>query len=146
MNRVNYDWAVLRVVPRVHLGMFVNVGVILHARTVGFLEMRAMTDPSELLARIPSMDPELLSRYLESAMATCRGVSPPSGGHRAVALAPPSERFHWLTAPRSDVLQASPVHGGTSIDLQGTLDRLYAEQVSIPKDSPVTQPLAHRRI
>jgi hypothetical protein len=113
--------------------MFVNVGVIIHARTVGFLEMRAMTDPAELAIRVPHLDPDLLHRYLSSATAICRGESPPRAGHAAVALAPPSERFHWLTAPRSDVLQASPIHGGSTHDLPWTLERLYVEQVVGPR-------------
>jgi hypothetical protein len=129
MRAVAYDWAVLRAVPRVHVGMFVNVAVILHARTAGFLELRALTDPAELARRVPSVDPDLLLRYLQSVGALCRGETVPQAGHAAVALAPPSERFHWLTAPRSDVLQTSPVHGGSTEDLPATLDRLYAEQV-----------------
>jgi hypothetical protein len=132
MNPVDYDWAVLRVIPRVHLGASMNVAVIVHARTEGFLDMCAMTEVSALGTRLPGVDAELLSRYLHSAMAICRGEVAPGASHAAIALAPPSERFHWLTAPRSDILQASPVHGGLTQDLTDTLQRLYKEQVLTP--------------
>ncbi|MDB4913492.1 MAG: hypothetical protein JWM95_1136 [Gemmatimonadetes bacterium] len=123
--RVDYDFAVLRVVPRVHLGAFVNVGVVLHARTAEFLALRAVTDVGALAALVPGVDPDLLSRYLTSCSAICAGDE--TGG--AVALAPPSERFHWLTAPRSDVLQSSPVHEGVCTDPVQELDMLFRTYV-----------------
>ena len=124
---VDYDFAVLRVVPRVHLGAFVNVGVVLHARTAEHLALRVLTDETALRARLPGMDVELLARYLHSSEAICAGD--PSAG--PVALAPPSERFHWLTAPRSDVIQSSPVHEGVCTDLGVELDRLYLAYVQL---------------
>jgi hypothetical protein len=139
---VDYDWAVLRAVPRVHLGASVNVGVVLHARTVGFLALRALTDPQVLASRVPGVDPHLLARYLEASVALARGEPTERCGPSSVALAPTSERFHWLTAPRSDVLQASPVHGGLTRDPQMTLERLFLEQVGgDPEPSGGTAPL-----
>jgi hypothetical protein len=126
---VDYDWAVLRAIPRVHVGTGVNVAVLVHARTTGFLGMRAILDPELLAAQVPGVDPYLLARYLKAAQGICEGTMAPDAGHRAVTLAPPSERFHWLTAPRSDVLQPSAVHGGTSTDLERTLETLFHEQV-----------------
>ncbi len=123
---VDYDFAVLRVVPRVHTGAFVNVGIVLHARTAEFLGFRAVTDAGELARMAPGVDPELLARYLRSCAAICAGDA--SAG--PVALAPPSERFHWLTAPRSDVIQSSPVHEGVSAEPKAALDELYALYVS----------------
>ena len=123
---VDYDFAVLRVVPRVHLGAFVNVGVVLHARTAEFLSLRVLTDPAALRARLPGMDAELLARYLRSYEAICAGDV--TAG--PVALAPPSERFHWLTAPRSDVLQSSPVHEGVCADPGVELEELYGAYVN----------------
>jgi hypothetical protein len=123
--QVDYDFAVLRVVPRVHLGAFVNVGVVLHARTAEFLALRVLTDTAELHARLPGMDAELLSRYLRSYEAISAGDA--TAG--PVALAPPSERFHWLTAPRSDVLQSSPVHEGVCDDPTEELEELFAMYV-----------------
>jgi hypothetical protein len=124
-QQVDYDFAVLRVVPRVHLGAFVNVGVVLHARTEEHLALRVLTDVTALRARLPGMDVELLARYLHSSEAICAG----DAAAGPVALAPPSERFHWLTAPRSDVIQSSPVHEGVCSDLTQELDRLYSAYV-----------------
>jgi hypothetical protein len=122
---IAYDFAVLRAVPHVHLGAFVPVGVVLHARTAGYLGMRTLTGADELRARVPDVDHELLARYLASGCAVAAGDS--AAG--PVALAPPSERFHWLTAPRSDVLQSSPVHAGLTDDPARALDELFAAYV-----------------
>lgn len=123
--RVDYDFALLRVVPRVHTGAFANVGVVLHARTAEFLSLRTVTDRSALARLAPGVDPELLSRYLDSCAAICAGDERAG----AVALAPPSERFHWLTAPRSDVLQCSPVHEGVCADPSVEIDALFRAYV-----------------
>ena len=118
---VAYDFAVLRAVPHVYLGAFVPVGVVVHARTEEFLGMRALTDPDALRARVPDVDAELLARYLRACEAVCAGE--PAAG--PVALDPPSERFHWLTAPRSDVLQSSPVHEGLCETPAKALEELF---------------------
>ena len=123
--RVDYDFAVLRVVPRVHLGAFINVGVVVHARTAEFLALRAVTDEQVLAAHVHGIDADLLARYLRSCERICAGDV--SAG--PMALAPPSERFHWLTAPRSDVLQSSPVHEGICDDPRRALEALFAEYV-----------------
>jgi len=122
---IPYDFAVLRVVPHVHLGTFVPVGVVLHARTAEFLGMRVVDDVEALCACAPDCDAELLARYLKAMQAICEG----DAAAGPVALAPPSERFHWLTAPRSDVLQCSPVHGGLCRDPGEELERLFAAHV-----------------
>jgi hypothetical protein len=122
---VSYNFAVLRVVPHVHVGAFVPVGVVIHARTTEFLSARLITDPSELSKRVNVADMELLSRYLESCMSICAGDAKAG----PIALAPPSERFHWITAPRSDVIQSGPVHEGLCDDPMNELDRLFDELV-----------------
>ena len=118
-----YHFVVLRAVPHVHLGAFVNVGVVLHARTAEFLGMRAVTDAAALRSLMPDVDADLLARYLACFDRICRGDADAG----PIALAPPSERFHWLSAPRSDVLQASPVHMGLSANPAGTLDEIFDE-------------------
>ena len=123
--RIDYDFAVLRVVPRVHLGAFVNVGVVVHARTAEFLALRVLGDEQALSERVTGVDTDLLARYLRSCVAICAGDA--SAG--PIALAPTSERFHWLTAPRSDVLQSSPVHEGVCEDPKQALDELFEEYV-----------------
>lgn len=127
-ERIAYDFAILRVVPRVHLGAFSNVGVVVHARTREFLAMRTVTEASLLAVLAPGLDTALLTRYLQSWTSICAG-DPRAG---PVALAPPSERFHWLTAPRSDVLQSSPVHEGISDDPARALDELFASYITRP--------------
>jgi hypothetical protein len=126
---VDYDFAVLRVVPRVHLGAFVNVGVVVHARTAEFLALRAVTDERVLATHVSGVDANLLARYLRSCEAICAG----DVAAGPMALAPPSERFHWLTAPRSDVLQSSPVHEGICDDPRRALDALFEEYVPIDR-------------
>jgi hypothetical protein len=115
-----YAFAVMRAVPHVYLGNFCNVGVIVHAPTADFLGMRIVSDVGELRRRAPDTDAELLARYLEASHAICTGNA--SAG--PLALGAPSERFHWITAPRSDVLQTSPVHEGLG-DPSRALDELF---------------------
>lgn len=129
---VGYSFGVLRVVPHPHVGAFVNVGVILHSPAADFLGLRVLHDPALLRGLVPEVDHELLLRYLASCDAVCRGDE--SGG--PIALLAPSERFHWLTAPRSDVLQCSPVHTGITRDPPAELERLFQAYVG------ATQPLA----
>lgn len=123
---VAYDFAVLRAVPHPHVGTFVPVGVVVHARTREYLRLRALSDAAELARRVPDVDAELLARYLRACEAICAG----DPGAGPVALAPPSERFHWITAPRSDVLQCGPVHEGISSDPARALEELYAAYVT----------------
>ena len=120
-----YDFAVVRAVPHVHLGDFVPVGVIVHARSREYLAVRAVTDPSALRTMVPGVDAERLARYLRSFAAIAAGD--PSAG--PIALVPTSERFHWLTAPRSDVLQTSPIHEGLGDDPGRITEELFLAYV-----------------
>jgi hypothetical protein len=122
---IAYSFAVLCVVPHPHLGTALPVGVMLHARTADFLGILVLTDPAELALRAPGVDVELLARYLRDIRAIAEGDADAG----PVALAPPSERFHWLTAPRSDVIQSGPVHGGLCHDPHDALERLFASHV-----------------
>ena len=115
-----YAFAVLRAVPHVHLGAFCNVGVVVHAPSAEFLGMRVLTDVAELQRRVPDTDAKLLARYLSASHAICCGDE--AAG--PLALAALSERFHWITAPRSDVLQSSPIHEGVG-DAARALDELF---------------------
>jgi hypothetical protein len=122
---IPYNFAILRVVPHVYTGAFAPVGVIVHARTAEFLGMRVITDADELTDRAGEMDVDLLVRYLQSYEAICRGDE--SAG--PIALAPPSERFHWLTSPRSDVIQCGPVHEGLADDPAAALHALFSDMI-----------------
>jgi hypothetical protein len=118
---VPYHFAYLRVVPHPYTGAFVDVGVVLHARTAEYLGLRVTTDEATLRRLAPDVDVELLARYLRCYERIAAG-DPEAG---PVALLPPSERFHWLTAPRSDVLQASPVHVGLTANPAAALEALF---------------------
>jgi hypothetical protein len=126
MKWIAYNFAILRAVPHVHTGEFVPIGIVLHARTEEFIALRALTDPDTLRERVGDIDAELLARYIQSAQAICAGA--PDAG--PVALAPTSERFHWITAPRSDVVQCSAVHEGITHSPEQALAELFERYVS----------------
>jgi hypothetical protein len=118
----------VRVVPRVERGECINVGVVLFAPTQRFLDARVELDVARLKALAPDVDVELIERHLRTFEAICAGR--PQGG--PVAALPPSDRFHWLTAPRSTVIQTSPVHVGRTGAPEATLDELVRELVHSP--------------
>ncbi len=122
---IDYDYATIRVVPRVHCCAFVNAGVVLHARTARFLGVRLYLDRTRLAAFDDTLDLDLLERFFEAYRRICDGTDD-SG---PIGRMPLSERFHWLTAPRSTVIQPSPVHGGRTRDPARTLDALFAQYV-----------------
>ncbi|MDT8340007.1 MAG: DUF3037 domain-containing protein [Longimicrobiales bacterium] len=122
---IPYDFAVLRLVPHPHLERWIPVGVVLHARTAEFLDARVLDEPEALARLAPEVETDVLVRYLRNWRAIARGREDAG----PVALHPPSERFHWLTCPRSDVLQSSPVRRGVTADPAEALDRLWAEHV-----------------
>jgi hypothetical protein len=122
---IPYNFAVLHVVPHVHIGSAIPVGVILHAPTEQFVGLRVLIERAALAARAPRVDVELLLRYL----ATFKAASNADVAGGSLSLGSPSERFHWLTAPRSDVIQAGPVHEGVCVDVNAELDALFLELV-----------------
>jgi hypothetical protein len=122
---IDYDYALVRVVPHVHLGLFYNIGVVLHARTAGFLDAHLHLHRDRLARRCPTLDMDLLDRFLSAYQRICEGDTDAA----PIALLPPSERFHWLTTPRSAVLQSSDVHAGRTRDPAATLEQLFSEYV-----------------
>ena len=122
---IDYDYAVVRVVPLVHLCTFQNVGVVMHARTAGFIDTRLYLNRNHLTTLCPTLDMVLVERYLDAYQRICHG-DPDAA---PLALLPPSERFQWLTLPRSAVLQTSPVHGGRTRDCEETLEQLFKAHV-----------------
>jgi hypothetical protein len=121
-----FDYAIVRVVPRVEREEFVNAGVILHARTAGFLGCELALDVARVRALAPDVDIATVQQHLEAFRAVCDGG--PGGG--PIARLPPAERFHWLVAPRSTVIQTSPVHGGVCDDPAAALRDLFARRVA----------------
>lgn len=120
-----YDYAVVRVVPRVEREEFVNVGIVLSCPAFRFLEARIELDAARLLALDPGVDLELVRRHLASFPAICAG-KPDSG---PIGQLPQRARFHWLTARRSSIIQTSPVHTGRCSDPSATIERLMSRMV-----------------
>jgi hypothetical protein len=125
----SYSYAVIRLVPRVERGECLNVGVILFARELGYLAARVAFDAARLRALAPAhgLDLPRLERQLASIPALCAGD--PAAG--PLATLPPSERFHWLTAPRSTVIQTTPVHVGRTAEPARTLGELLGVYVGV---------------
>jgi Protein of unknown function (DUF3037) len=118
---IDYDYAIVRLVPYVHLESFLNIGIVIHSRTANYLAARFVDDMSRVAAFAPAIDIRILQRYLEAYCRVCKG-----GPDAApIGLLPASERFHWLTAPRSAVMQTSPVHPGRCRELDGELERVF---------------------
>lgn len=124
-----YDYAVIRVVPRVEREEFVNVGVILSCPARGFLDARIQLDPERLHALDPSLDVPTIERHLASFPLICRGGTDAG----AIGALPPRQRFHWLVAPRSAQIQTSQVHSGLSEDPARTLEHLMQTMVGKPR-------------
>lgn len=120
-----FDYAVIRVVPRVERGEFVNAGVIVFSRTARFLDCRLGLDASRLHAIDAAIDAEIVQNYLDTIPKIC------AGGAEAgpIGMLSQSERFHWLVAPRSTIIQTSPVHSGVHADLAAALEQLFAKLV-----------------
>lgn len=123
-----YDYAVIRVVPRVEREEFVNAGVIVSCPARKFLEARIELDLVRVLALDPAADIESIKAHLASIPVVCRGG--PAAG--AIGQLTPRERFRWLTAPRSTVIQFSAAHTGRCEDPDALLERLLKTLVRPP--------------
>jgi len=123
-----YDYALIRVVPRVDREEFVNAGVILSCPTRDFLDARVHVDRARLVALDPQLDIEMVAKHLDTIPVMCRG------GVEAGSLGSLTQRqrFHWLVAPRSAIIQTSAVHSGVTMDPQAELDRLMQCMVLLP--------------
>ncbi|MEO8924856.1 MAG: DUF3037 domain-containing protein [Caldimonas sp.] len=122
---LTYDYAIVRVVPRVERGEVVNVGVIVSCDANDALEARIELDETRVLALDPAADIAAIRAALGAIVAVCAGdaAAGPLG-----ALSP-RQRFHWLVAPRSAVIQTSPVHTGRAADCDGALAHLFQTMV-----------------
>ena len=124
-DRAPFQYAAIRVVPRVERGELVNAGVVLFCRPRRFLGARTHLDDRLLAALSPKCDPAEVRPHLENVERIAAGD--PNGG--PIAQLPPSERFHWLVAPSSTIVQPGPVHTGLTDDPEGELERLFAQLV-----------------
>ena len=120
-----FSYAILRVVPRVERGERINVGVVVFCRPLDYLGARTQLDVGRLRALAPGLDPEDVRPHLHAVERIAAGD--PAAG--PIARLDRTERFHWLTAPSSTVLQPSEVHTGLCDDPAAELDHLFAELV-----------------
>lgn len=120
-----YEYAVIRIVPKVEREEFINVGVILFSKQADFIKMRYKIDEERLKIFSPELDVEDFREHIEAFSKVCSGDK---GGGTIAALDIP-ERFRWLTAMRSSCIQTSRPHVGFSSDLEETLDKLFEELV-----------------
>ena len=122
-----YDYAIIRVVPRVQRGEMINVGVILSCADLDFLEARIETDEARLLTLDPAIDLEAVRAHLATIPAICKGG--PAAG--PIGELPARGRFRWLVSPRSTIIQTSAVHTGRTSDPAACLERLMKQLVRL---------------
>ncbi len=117
----SFDYTVIRIVPRVERGECVNVGIVLFCRTVHFLAARLEPDWARIAALAPGqIDRDDVQRQLDYISQVCTG----DPAARPIAALPQSERFHYLVAPRSTIIQPSPVHSGLCNEPAAALEHL----------------------
>jgi hypothetical protein len=126
-ERRDFQYTILRVVPRIERGECINVGVVVFCRQRSFLGIRIELDQARLRALAPDLDPAALEPHLEAIAAVVAGE--PSAG--PLAQLSPSDRFGWVAAKSSTVIQPSEVHTGLTDDPQATLDHLFKSLVQV---------------
>lgn len=125
-RRHPFEYAIVRVVPRVERGEAFNAGIVLHSRAARFLGARTRLDEALLVAMSPDCDAEAIRDHLATIEQIAAGD--PAAGPLARLSAP--ERFHWLVAPSSTIIQPSDVHTGLTEDAAETLDHLFRTLVA----------------
>ena len=129
-ERLAFEYAVIRIAPRVERAEFLNAGVVLVCRLRRFLSARVELDRARLECLAPRLEPELLDAIETQLLLVPRiAAGDPTAG--PIALLDFRERFHWLAAPSSTVIQASPAHTGLCTDPEAQLNSLFDELVRI---------------
>jgi hypothetical protein len=126
--RSTFDYAIIRVVPRVEREEFLNAGVILFCRTRRYLNAVVELDATRLAALAPHLDVEEVQQHLAAIPLICRG----GAAAGPLGALTPAERFHWLVSPRSTLIQTSPVHSGLCDDPDAALAHLLEAMVRLP--------------
>ena len=129
MQREPFQYAVIRLVPNIEREEFLNVGVIVFCRTRQFLQAQVALDPGRVRGLAPALDIAEVQAHLDARVRVAAGA--PDAG--PIAQLPQSERFHWLVAPSSTIIQSSPVHSGLCDDPGATLERLFQALVVGPR-------------
>lgn len=125
LDKVTYEYAIIRVVPVVEREEFMNVGVILFSKRRKFLEMRYHIDSKRLNSFSDKLDLASINAYLKAWQDVCEGG--PKGG--AIGEMDVPSRFRWLTASRSTIIQSSPIHPGLCEDPKKVLEKLFERNV-----------------
>ena len=116
----SFDYALLRIVPRVERQEFINAGVVVFCLEKRYLAVRIHFDEARLKSLWPDADPALVQSHLEAVERIC--AADPAAG--PIAALSQRERFHWIVSPRSTIIQPSPVHTGICSGTEDILDRL----------------------
>ena len=116
----SFDYAILRVVPRVERQEFINAGIVVFCLEKRYLAARIQLDAERLKALWPAADVRLVKKHLDAVPRICAGD--PAAG--PIARLSQRERFHWLISPRSTIIQPSPVHSGVCEGTDGLLESL----------------------
>ncbi|MEP6535608.1 MAG: DUF3037 domain-containing protein [Bryobacteraceae bacterium] len=124
----SFDFAIIRIVPRVEREEFVNAGVIVFCLGQKFLRAQVQADPARVLALWPTIDMELVRQHLEAFPKICDG----DAGAGPIAKLSARERFHWLVAPRSTMIQISAVHSGLCESPDAVLEEMFRQMVLLP--------------
>ncbi|WP_299211527.1 DUF3037 domain-containing protein [uncultured Aquimarina sp.] len=124
-NRCTFEFAIIRFVPKVEREEFFNVGVIVFSKRKKFLKVKYLIDQNKLKAFSSEFNIESIQEYLKSWELICKGE--PAGG--AIGKLELSDRFRWLTACRSTIIQSSKTHSGICNDPQKELDNLFNNYV-----------------
>jgi hypothetical protein len=119
--RSPFEYAIVRVIPRVERGETINAGIVLMSRARRYLGARVELDEAALAALAPDCDPEIVREHLDLVVRIAEGDT--TAG--PIAALPGPERFHWLVSPSSTIIQPSPVHTGLTTDPAETLDHLF---------------------
>jgi hypothetical protein len=121
----SFDYAIVRLVPRVDREEFINAGVVLYCLEKRFLDALVEFDEARLLSLAPEVDLPLVRSHLEALPRICRGGADAG----PIGQLPQKERWHWLVSPRSTILQTSPVHSGMCEEPAQALEHLMAKMV-----------------
>ncbi|MDF2380803.1 DUF3037 domain-containing protein [Nostoc ellipsosporum NOK] len=120
-----FEYAVIRIVPRVEREEFLNTGVIVYCKSLRYLDMKYVINHDKLKAFARDIDCEELKQHLTAFSSICAGKKDAG----PIALLEPALRFRWLTAWRSTIVQTSRVHPGLTTDANATLNRLFEQLV-----------------
>lgn len=129
-SKWEYEYAIIRLVPKVERAEFINIGLLVMCKPKKYICAQYELDKTRILSFAPYLAIEELEKQLPAFIAIANGDK--KGG--LIASLPVHERFRWMTARRSTIIQTSPVHGGITHDINTLFDQLYKEYVTIPTD------------